>query len=1709
MLLMKTNKGSTGNKHRPEADARVLGRILAAQNIEFVLPNTTHIAEFFAETLMSIPGVLSCRVCLEDISIQRGEMGSGICEECVSSRRKSAEQKELPLFNPDFKCRLADHSGVQFNAINSLHHHFGYFVFQIDDPDVFNVYKPFIVNLANYVAISLENRQQRDLLQKAHDDLEHKVEKRTQELRASNEAIKDLYNNAPCGYHSLDKDGIFILVNDTELQWLGYSRDETVGKVAFQDLLTADGLKTFETNFQSFKERGWVSDLEFEMVRKDGTILPVLLNATAINDDNGNYVMSRSTIFDITARKQAGEKLQERERHSQSLLRLSRNLERSQTYAEVLNAAQDEVRNIIGYQNLWAYLLTDDKKHFKALVAGGLVEDIWMTDENATMLTITGDRMLEEIAEARDIVVVEDARTDERTDKAIVASLGNRTIVNIPIILFDKHLGTVGTGTFGDEGVRVPAKAEQEYLMALASHMAVSLDRIHLLNKRRQAEQSLRESEERFRSFVEKANDIVYTISPDGVFTYVSPNWKEILGHETSEVEGRLFEVFVHPDDLAACREVLSRAILSGEKQSGFEYRVKHKNGSWQWHTSNSSVIRDRDNRIISFLGIARNITERKHAEDALRRLNRELRAISNCNQTLMRAVDEQTLLNDICHIVCDEAGYRMAWVGFAENDDAKTVRPVAWAGWEDGYLAAANLTWDDTERGRGPTGVAIRSGESISIQDFMTAPQATPWRETALQRGYRSSIALPLKDEGASTFGVLSIYSAEPNAFTSDEIRLLEELAGDLAFGIVALRTRVERDRAEESLRESERRLAESQRIAHIGYWERDYAAETITLSEESCQIFGLPLKNRFLKLPEWHVQWTKLIHPEDQPGVAQVLVDALRGDSPYNVEYRIIQPGGEMRFIHSEAIVKRDAAGRPRFMLGMMQDITERKRNERELIILNHAINQSSDAVFLINEQLIFAYVNDAACRSLEYTREELLTMNPSDIDAVVTYETAKDIMNKLFAGGYYPRFETQHKTRSGRIFPVEISFSQVEYDGAKFSLTTVHDITERKQGEDALRRSEQKFRALAENTPNVVYQCKNDSRYTFIYLNNAVEDLSGYPKEEFLENGLSFFDLYHPDDLLKIPKPENNHQSLLNRRSFHVTYRIRHRSGEWRWVDEWGTGVMSAHGDVEYLEGIMIDITDTKHHELEREAIITVSTALRQSTTRTEILSVLLDQLVKLFDVDGAMLVLPHPETGGFIDELGRGAVAENMTGLYIPPGKGVCNWVITNKKPYFNNHADNDPLFYRPDLLGDSHCLASVPLIAQEQAIGAVWIARQVDILERDLLLLVAIADIAANAIHRVMLHEQTEQQLRHLIALHQIDLAISTNFDSNLTITTILKNVKDELEVDAASILLLNPITHTLDYAAGIGFKARGIEQSQVKIGDEWAGRAAQEYQTVSCPDLKLAGETFGRSSLLAFEAFVAHYATPLIVKGQVKGVLELFHRNAFKPTAEWIDYFETLATQTAIAIESSTLFENLQRSNMELMLAYDATIEGWSRALDLRDKETEGHTQRVTEIALDLAGKMGMSETEKQDLWRGALLHDIGKMGVPDSILNKPGPLSDDEREIMRQHPPYAHQMLSQISYLKHALDIPFCHHEKWDGSGYPRGLKGEEIPLSARLFAVVDVYDALTSDRPYRKAWSREDAYRYIEEQSGKHFDPQVVKIFLENKPSWPLDEI
>jgi putative nucleotidyltransferase with HDIG domain len=228
-------------------------------------------------------------------------------------------------------------------------------------------------------------------------------------------------------------------------------------------------------------------------------------------------------------------------------------------------------------------------------------------------------------------------------------------------------------------------------------------------------------------------------------------------------------------------------------------------------------------------------------------------------------------------------------------------------------------------------------------------------------------------------------------------------------------------------------------------------------------------------------------------------------------------------------------------------------------------------------------------------------------------------------------------------------------------------------------------------------------------------------------------------------------------------------------------------------------------------------------------------------------------------------------------------------------------------------------------------------------------------------------------------------------------------------------------------------------------------------------------------------------------------VLEIFHRKEITPEPDWLDFVEALAGQAAIAIDNTGLYNELQQSRVELTLSYDSTLEGLSKILEMREKGTEGHTQRVCDLTLQLAQMLGLDSNDLIAMRRGAILHDIGKMGIPDKVLQKPGPLDEKEWDIMRQHPVDAFKMLSVIPNLKNALDIPYCHHEKWDGSGYPRGLRGEQIPLSARIFAVLDAWDSMLSDRIYRGALSKERAIEYLKQQSGKHFDPRVVEVFLQ----------
>lgn len=372
-----------------------------------------------------------------------------------------------------------------------------------------------------------------------------------------------------------------------------------------------------------------------------------------------------------------------------------------------------------------------------------------------------------------------------------------------------------------------------------------------------------------------------------------------------------------------------------------------------------------------------------------------------------------------------------------------------------------------------------------------------------------------------------------------------------------------------------------------------------------------------------------------------------------------------------------------------------------------------------------------------------------------------------------------------------------------------------------------------------------------------------------------------------------------------------------------------------------------------------------------------------------------------------------------------------------------------------------------------------------------------AHLLAMAMDRARTRREVDVNLGRLQSLRAIDIAICSSLDVRAVLSTVLHEVRTQLQIDAACVLLRDPDSRQLTFSSGSGFRSDALKQTRLMDGEGFAGQVVARREPLFVSDLALQETSMKHSSNFLSEGFRTYCAVPLIAKGTVEGVMELFSRTPFKPSADWMDFLEALAQQTAIGVHSARMFAALEQQAIKLVRGYESTLEGWSAALDLKDQETEGHSLRVTDMTLRLAAELGISGSSIVDMRRGALLHDIGKMGIPDAILLKPGPLTTDEWKIMRSHPVLAFDLLSRIDFIGNAIDIPYCHHERWDGTGYPRGLKNTQIPLAARAFAAVDVWDALTSNRPYRGAWHAEKALEYIKQHSGTHFDPDVVQAF------------
>ena len=663
----------------------------------------------------------------------------------------------------------------------------------------------------------------------------------------------------------------------------------------------------------------------------------------------------------------------------------------------------------------------------------------------------------------------------------------------------------------------------------------------------------------------------------------------------------------------------------------------------------------------------------------------------------------------------------------------------------------------------------------------------------------------------------------------------------------------------------------------------------------------------------------------------------------------------------------------------------------------------------------------------------------------------------------------------------------------------ILTLEDITINKKSEIALGKSEKRYRQLLETVQDGIWILDETLHTT--YANQSMAEMLGYTTEEM--PGKSILDFMTESQAASF---RNDIPRLRQSKAIELDCEFTHRKGKLVITSIHTAPFTDERHRWKGLMAIVTNITSRRLKERELEAITRMANVLRDADTRSEVAGILLETMTGLFKGQGSALAVKDPAKKSFPFEYASG-VWSTWQGSAHPSLSEVSRKVFETGRYYLSLQAGEDPNLAFPDFVAKSQTVLCLPLITHDKTIGVVWLGgiprnprlccpRRVD----EVRLLTAASDIAASALQRATLLQKTELSLNRLSAQRDINLTISTSLDMKTVLEKLLRLVTDKLQVSAADVLLFDSESGALKYAAGKDIQPAPAFGAGIVISKDYAGKSITANQIVSVTREQNLLDGFSRSWKASLKDYQHYEAIPLISQGMPKGVLELFYLTPPSADAEWTDFLSSIASQLAITLDNLELFEKLRISNLELTTAYDATIEGWSKAMELRDQETEGHAERVVDITISLARAVGVPEASLEHVRRGALLHDIGKMAIPDSILFKQGPLTAEETRIMKQHPTFARQLLSPIAYLRPALDIPYCHHEQWDGSGYPQGLKGKEIPLYARIFTIVDVWDALRSDRPYRKSWAEEKVKVHIQRAAGQAFDAEIVDVFIKD---------
>jgi PAS domain S-box-containing protein len=871
------------------------------------------------------------------------------------------------------------------------------------------------------------------------------------------------------------------------------------------------------------------------------------------------------------------------------------------------------------------------------------------------------------------------------------------------------------------------------------------------------------------------------------------------------------------------------------------------------------------------------------------------------------------------------------------------------------------------------------------------------------------------------------------------------------------------ERRRAEGALRESEEKASTMTASAPFGITFVD-ADGALTYANPAAEaILGLqPSRITGRKYDDTRWKITALDGTPFPPETLPFARVKAAGRAVYDIEHAIERENGERIVLSVNGAPLFAEDGVFSGMVATILDVTERKRAEEALQEseerYRRLFNDSLEGIGLSQGNRVID-ANNALLEIFGYTdMDEFRAVPLLDHVAPESKELISRHMREMVEGRISDsRFAYKIIRKDGNLRELEISTSHIQIGNQWFSLGTFRDITDRARAETELHALAARHEALLAAIPEIVMEVNTEKVY--VWANPAGiaffgEDVIGKEAGDYFEGEQNVYADVQP--------LFNGNEKTIYLESWQ-----RRKDGQKRLLAWWCRNLKNSRGEVTGALSSARDITEQRLADEQIQILSRFPTENPNPVMRItpEGLLLFANSASRPFlDMWKAEVGRPVPEDCRAL--VGEVYVSNALREIEVPCGERIysCSLSPIQSAGYVN--------LYGRDIT------------ERKQAVEA--LGRQAEELRQ------RNADLAR-------LNALTERRMRRLIAMRAIDTAITSSFKLELVLSILLGQLTDLLEVHTADILIFLPDLQTFRFACGRGFRNPIPEQTYVRKAASYANQAAQERRMIKVARLEERADAARIYPKTAGEDFSAYLCIPLMAKGLVKGVLEIFHRTAIDLAPEEESFLEMVSGQAAIAIDNAEMFEGLQASNDELTLAYTDTLTGWARTLELRNRETAGEAQRLAEITVRLARSLGAGESELVFMYRGAILHDIGMMGIPDSILLKPGPLTEEEWVVVRKHPQYAYELLSSINYLRSAIDIPYCHHERWDGSGYPRGLKGDQIPLAARIYAVVDVWDALRSRRAYRAAWTDADTRDYIRRQAGTLFDPKAAQVFLE----------